>query len=200
MARVCLWQTSLHLPPRWLDRLRMHTWMWIYAVSHNNDMSCKWQLPTISWYGAIVQYPCMHSFTSSTHYGIGLHISCVILYILCLFSFTAQAIYSRSNYELLMLLVQFYLTSATWLPPPNRSKVTQTNSIGTACGRRFETMHSPCETKGRLHYLLLNSKPSVNEQSGASTKLQLSWNKLVTTLPGVSYARLHSHYSLQTVL
>ena len=46
----------------------------------------------------------------------------------------------------------------------------------------------------------INSKPTVNEQSGASTKLQLSWNKLVTTLSGVAYARLHSHNPLQTVL
>ena len=46
----------------------------------------------------------------------------------------------------------------------------------------------------------INSKPTVNEQSGASTKLQLSWNKLVITLSGVAYARLHSHNPLQTVL
>jgi len=37
----------------------------------------------------------------------------------------------------------------------------------------------------------INSKPTLNEQSGASTKLQLSWKKLVTTLSGVAYTVAH---------
>ena len=41
----------------------------------------------------------------------------------------------------------------------------------------------------RLFTYLFTYKSAVNEQSGASTKLQLSWNKLITTLSGVAYAR-----------
>jgi len=95
----------------------------------------------------------------------------------CLFAFLHVPIVLSHR---LMPLIQVdrsrsdaWLIDCKWLLKPVYSDATQLNSTSSWVEFSCVVINGPL--------LNINSKPPVNELSGASTKLQLSWNKLVTT-------------------